>query len=588
MFGKKKQKAADEEASKNRIRKAIETLKDYKAAKEALEQKLIDNEKWYKMQHWNLIRGKKANSAEPEPTTGYLFSTIANKHADAMDNYPEASMLPREPNDQQEAANLTSVVPVVIEQNEFKATYDKAWWYKIKHGFVVYAVLWDSSLNNGLGDISIKRIDALNIYWEPGIENIQDSRNVFVISLVASDILAQTYPDKIGEGFVGNKLLQPKEYEHDDNISSYTEKKCVVVDWYYKEIVNGKTILHLTKFVDDIELESTSTNEAFATTGLYEHGEYPFEIDVLFPEDGTPVGFGYIDITRNPQMYVDKLDQIITRNALRAGKQRYVIKDGGSINKEQLMDYSIDVIESKGSITEESFRIIQDKPLDPFIVQHRQFKKEELKETSGSNEFSRGESGAGITAASAIAMLQEAGNKLSRDMIQASYRTYTKIVYKCIELIRQFYDDARVFRIKGSSDEHQFITYSNAGIKQEQIPPMFEGAQATYRKSIFDIKVKPQKASPFSQLAANELAKELFGAGFFNPEQAQGALVALEMMSFEGKETIMKKVSENGMFFQQMQQMQQQLAAQQQLIQRMSQGLQKLTGEDLGVQNGAM
>ena len=52
-----------------------------------------------------------------------------------------------------------------------------------------------------------------------------------------------------------------------------------------------------------------------------------------------------------------------------------------------------------------------------------------------------------LTAASAIAALQEAGSKLSRDMLKSSYRSFAKECYFIIDLMRQFYDESRVYRI---------------------------------------------------------------------------------------------------------------------------------------------
>lgn len=53
-----------------------------------------------------------------------------------------------------------------------------------------------------------------------------------------------------------------------------------------------------------------------------------------------------------------------------------------------------------------------------------------------------------------------------------------------------------------------------------------------------------QKRSPFSQLSQNEMAKEFYQLGFFNPEMAQQSLVCLEMMDFEGKDKIVQQIQQ--------------------------------------------
>ena len=143
--------------SRDDVRKAIEALKKYKDGKQNLEQKIVENEQWWKMQHWEFIRKEKMLlRMTPEPVTAYLFNTIANKHADAMDNFPDPVILPREESDIPESESLTDIIPVIMEKNNFEETYSNAWWYKLKHGFVVYGTFWNPELENGLGDIDIR------------------------------------------------------------------------------------------------------------------------------------------------------------------------------------------------------------------------------------------------------------------------------------------------------------------------------------------------------------------------------------------------------------------------------------------------
>lgn len=558
---------------KEDITKAIETLKKYKAGKESLEGKIIENERWYKSQHWEIVKPTSSQGEEPEPTTAFLFSVLTNKHADAMDNYPNPNVVEREESDAQEAETLSDILPVVLERNRFKKTWNRSWWYKLKQGFVVYGVFWNPELENGLGDIDVKRLDALNVYWEPGKEDIQDSRNLFIVDLVDIDLLEEEYPEikgKIGK----DAQLQPKQYVTDDAID--TEGKAVVVDWYYKKKnTNGENVLHLTKFVGQEKLASTEDEPETRESGLYEHGQYPIFLDVLFPMEGSPAGFGFIDVVKNPQMYIDKMDQIISRNALISGKQRFLYSKNSGINIDELKDFGNDFIGVEGSIEERHIKEFQAKPLDAFISAHRQNKISELKEIASNNDFDRGGGGKGVTAASAIQALQEAANKQSRDMISDSYETYTHIVYMCIELIAQFYTEERKFRIKGPGGEPQYIRYSNEGLQPEKIRAyesegMIENPEwnpedesshdliedpeydFAVRKPIFDIKVKPEKNNPFSRAALNEMAKEMYQLGFFNPERALEAEMALDMMTFEGKDTLVTKVRENANIMAQM------------------------------------
>lgn len=532
------------------IAKAVEILQKYKEGKTNLEKSIVENEQWYKLRHWDIVKGgantegkRAAGDNRPEPTSAWLFNSLNNKHADAMDNYPEPNVLPREQSDEHDADILSSIIPVILERNSFEETYSNGWWYKLKHGVVPYGVFWNSSLENGLGDVDIKQLDILNIFWESGITNIQDSRNLFIVSLADTDILEQRYPQLKGK--LGGKTIDVKEYVYDDTVD--TSDKSVIVDWYYKKQEENRTVLHFCKFVGNNVLFASENEPERYPDGWYAHGQYPVVFDVLFPEAGTPVGFGYLSIMKDPQMYIDKLSQVILENTVMAAKPRYFAKTNVGINEEEFLDWSKPIVHVEGQIDEERLLPITTPNLPSGALNVLQMKIDELKETSSNRDVSQGSSSGGVTAAAAIAALQEAGNKTSRDMISASYRSYTKLNYLIIELIRQFYDENRSFRIVGKQGKYEYVQYNNQRIQGIPLEPAFAGQMLepnAVRVPVFDIVIKPQKRSAYSRMAQNELAKELYSLGLFEPERAEPAMTCLEMMEFDGDDKVKQKVQQ--------------------------------------------
>lgn len=550
------QKALTEEDA----RQALATLKKYKEGKANLENRVIEDERWYQLRHWEYMRRRQAHDPahpQPTPTSAWLFNSIAAKHADAMDNYPEPNVLPREQGDEQDAKLLSAVLPVVLERGEFEDVYSRNWWEKLKHGTAVYGVFWDSSISNGLGDIVVKDIDLLNIFWEPGITDIQNSRNVFVVSLQDTDIVKATYPD-LEDKLTGRANITTAEYIHDDSVDN--SGKTPIVDWYYK-VSNGagKSVLHYAKIVGGTIVFASQNQPEYAENGWYDHGLYPFVFDVLYPEKGTPCGFGYVAICKDPQLYIDKLSANIMETSMMGSKVRYLVSDDTNINEDELKDWNNPVIHVSGRLDDTKLQQIKPQPLDPIYVNVMQQKIDEMKETSANRDISNGGTASGATAAAAIAALQEAGNKLSRDMISASYRKYTAVGYLCIELIRQFYSDTRMFRITGEDGDYQFQPYNNANING-QITGVDAQGNDLIRKPVFDIKIRAQKRSPFAREAQNQRAMELYSAGFFAPENAQAALVCLEMMEFEGIEKVRTQVSQGQTLLNELQNMQMQMA----------------------------
>ena len=539
------------------LREAAQTLRKYKQGKANLEQRVIDNEEWYRLRHWECLR-QGSEKQQVEPVSAWLLNSIANKHADAMDNFPAPNILPREPGDVREARQLSAIVPVVLEQAGFEATYSEGWWDKIIGGTAIYGVFWDGSKLNGLGDIAVEPVDILNLFWEPGVTKIQNSANVFHVKLEDNAALEQAYPELSGK--LGGNGLDISKYVYDDTVD--TTEKSVVVDWYYKKKQDKKTVLHYCKFVGDTVLYATENENG---EGWYDHGKYPFVFDPMFRVKGTPCGFGYIDIGKGAQEYIDRGDQAVMQNMLSNAKPRYFVRSDGSVNEQEYADMTKDFVHTDGNLGQDSILPVVGKMLNSIYLNVLDRKVDELKETTGNRDVSTGGSTSGVTAASAIAAMQEAGSKLSRDGNKAAYRAFREVVELVVELIRQFYDLPRQFRILGENGREDFVSYTNAGIK-----PVYQGMEMGvdmgYRLPVFDIEITAEKASPYSKLSQNELALQFFGAGFFNPQMTDQALACLEMMDFDGKEQIMQRISANGTLYQRLMMAQQQAVAMAQLV----------------------
>lgn len=541
-----KMQAQEAAIGAEQLKELTAILEKYKAGKSQTEQRILASEQWWKLR--NSTEEKKATNIGSDggfkSVSGWLHNVIVSKHADAIEAYPEPNILPREESDRAEAKVLSAIIPCVLEHNKFEATYSDVMWQKLKTGTGAYKVVWDSSKLGGLGDIGIERVNLLNIYWEPGVTDIQRSRYLFHTELCDKDILEQTYPelkDKLkGQTFVSTKFL------YDDTVD--TENKFTLIEVYYHKQINDRQTVQYIKYVNDIVLYATE-NAEMAETGLYDHGKYPYVFDPLFPIEGSPCGYGYVDICRNPQTEIDLLKTSFVKNAMVGATPRYFKRQDGGVNEEEFLDLSKPLVNVNGNLGEDSLRQIEFRPLDSIYVNVLDRTIQELRETSGNTETSTGNISSGVTAASAIAALQEASGKGSRDSTQAAYRAYGEIVELCIELIRQFYDMPRQFRIVGQYGMEQFISYSNAGLQPQYQGNDF-GTDMGYRLPVFDIKISAQKKNVYTKVTQNELALQFFDKGFFNPQLTDQALMCLDMMEFDGKDGIMQKIAQNGTMFQ--------------------------------------
>ena len=531
-----------------RLREFTRVLQKYKAGKASIERRTIAAENWWKLRNQAEERKSIEGLQGFQAVSGWLHNIIVSKHADAMEAYPEPTILPREAGDRQEAGMLSRIIPVILEQNEFEKTYSDAMWQKLKTGTGVYKVWWDAEKLNGLGDIAIERVDLLNLFWEPGAADIQDSRYFFHTRLEDNEELEDSYPQLKGRlkssGFLANRFV------YDDAVS--TEGKSTVIDVYYKRRQDGRTVLHYCKYVGETVLYATENEAALARMegretegrGLYDHGLYPFVFDSLFPIEGSPCGYGFIDLCQNGQTQIDMMQTAFLKNTMVGSVPRYFQRVDGAINEEEFLDLNNPIIHVNGNLGQDSLRTVDYRPLSGNYIDMRTSVINELRETSGNTETSVGLVSSGVTAASAIAALQEASGKGSRDATRSSYRVYSKIIGLCIELIRQFYQLPRQFRILGQMGTEQFVAYNNQGLQPQR--QFFGEIELEMRLPVFDIKVVPQKSSSYTRLSQNELALQFYQLGFFSPGQADQALACMSIMEFEGKDQLMQQISYNG------------------------------------------
>ena len=519
------------------VRRAADILRRYHAGKRQLEQRIIDNEQFWKLRHWQQMEksGQGGNPADPQPTSGWLVNCILSKHADAMDCYPEPTVLPREPGDREEAGKLTRILPVILKKNGFKRTYSSAWWYKLKSGCAVYGVFWDAGKLNGLGDISIRRMDLLNLFWEPGVTDIQDSPHFFSTELQDREALEERYPQAKGKADRGGWTLS--RYLYDDAVD--TSGKVLVVDWYYHTRENGRRVLQYCKFVGDTVLYATENDPDMRDRGWYDHGRYPFVFDVLFPEEGTPTGYGYVDLCKSPQKQIDLMNQAILKNTLASATPRFFVRSDGAVNENEYADWTRPFVHTNGNLGSDSIAPIQTAGLDSVYVAILQSKIAEMKETAGNRDVANGGTAGGVTAATAIAALQEAGGKLSRNMIDDGYEAFSDVVTLCIELIRQFYSLPRQFRLLGVMGQEEFVSYDSRGLQPQAVD---DGVVSGYRVPEFDLEVSAQDENPYKTMEYNQLALQLFQMGFFRADMADQALRCLELMDFKNKDQLMSSI----------------------------------------------
>lgn len=516
--------------TKTELHRFNRILSRYRSAKAATDARCTEAERWWRLRNTG-EEGRRYATARDDghhSASAWLHNVIVNKHADATDAYPEPQILPREAGDTPQADMLSAILPCILEQNRFESVWSDLAWQKLKTGTAICKVVWDARKLGGLGDIAIERVDLRDIFFEPHVRDIQQSRYLFHIEWQDSEELCERYPALAGQDL--RSTLVPAEGDDD---------RVPVIEVYYKKAVGGRETLQYCRYVGDQVLFSTEDDPELAEVGLYEHGRYPYVFDPLFPIDGSPCGYGYVDLCRGAQTEIDLLKTAFVRNALVGATPRYFSR-GEGLDESEFLDLTRPVVHVN-SASEDTLRRIEHDVLPAAYIDLYDRTVKELRETSGNTETGSGNISSGVTAASAIAALQAASGKSSRDASAAAYRAFGEIVELCIELIRQFYTLPRRFRITGRDGVSRFEGFDAACIR-----PVHQlgaaGEDLGYRLPVFDVRVRARRRNAYSAAAQNELVLELFRLGFFDPNRRAEALPAVDLLDFEGKEEILRRL----------------------------------------------
>ena len=540
------------------IRLAKERLEKYKKGKHSLERRIIANEQWWKLRQWDYIKEKddksyNYNHSEKDPfevATPWLWNCIISKHCDIMDGYPESNIKPRSAQDVAEAERLSKIIPIEMQKMKYEEVYSDVTLYALKNGGACLGIFFNGQKENGLGGIEVKKVDLLELFWEPGVGDIQDSRDVFYTKLKNNDELLAEYPQL--QGKLGGQTVTVSRYKYDDSID--TSGKSVVVDWYYKKNINGKKVLHLCRFVNDEVLFATENEPETYPNGWYNHGKYPFRPVSLFDIEGSIFGYGYTDIGRGDQKAVDILTSAILKNAKACATPRFMTNNESGLNENEFMDFDKPVVHIEGSLDDTHYRQITTAGLSGNLLSLREELINEQKETTGNRDVSNGSSVSGVTAASGIAALQEAGGKMSRLHNKTFYSMHEDVTYFVIELIKQFYELPREYRLDRQGG-YDFVEYNNSALRPQPMDSL--NGEVRYRDVVFDIEVTAEKENPYKKMEQNELAIQLYNLGVFNTQNAQQAMALLQFMDFKNKDEAIAIVQNNYNIQQQIQALQQ-------------------------------
>ena len=314
-------------------------------------------ERMYKGDHWHDLDRE---NSDPRPVTPILFSTIENIRADLTDEYPEAVIKPEDAGDEVMAKVLTKLVAQSLEAMDYEKEYDELTHDLLVGGWMAQEAGWDPELNNGLGGAFLRYVSNKNILFDPYCADIQKGRAVFKFDRLPREWFRQHYPKAYPFMQDDLSLIDPHHGEFDNSVPTQEQDFNVLVEAWFRffDPATQRHSVHMVKLSGGCVLENSALVKP---EGYFLHGLYPFVVTPLYEQKGSPLGLGVVDMFKSAQQYSDKIDQIILKNALTAGHNRFLVMEG-SCDMDDLKDYEKEVIATTvppGS----TMQWVQDRPL---------------------------------------------------------------------------------------------------------------------------------------------------------------------------------------------------------------------------------
>jgi hypothetical protein len=490
--------------------------------------------------------GQETVRREPTLQLQTLKSTFNNCVADQIDNMPEAVLMPERPELTAVSEDMNDALRFVLAQNDFETFYKRRVEDFIGTGTAVTQIAWDPDMDYGKGNIAVIRYPVESFLWDPLAEDIQDARALMKVSWHPVSWYAAHYPaqapyirpeDGLHEG-VGVLMAQ-------EDADTSEEARAMLIEYWYR--------------LYDAKTKQYTVNVAYAAGGallsihenIYRHGQYPFVLDVFTPIEGFPVGDGLIQELAPMMRTINRLNHYIDVNLRFSSKGRLLIRRNSGIDKDALADWSKDIIEGD-NIDGANLQWLTHAPFNGMVTQQMMQMQTDLKMDSGQNQFTRGETAGGVTAAAAINSLQEAGNKQSRMRTNVLNQGFKDMVKQILWLMSQFYDKKRKALIVGSFGQQREVEMSpehlfGAGKKGNTLPP-----------PPYTVQVQVQKRNPLQVQAQNELFLQAYSmaaqANSFFP-----LATLFELMNVDGKEKILPVLIKNDKTMEMLKQQQEQI-----------------------------
>jgi hypothetical protein len=440
-------------------------------------------------QHWKVQRP----DWRPNPVVNYISYIIDQKAPQITQQRPSGILYPTHPDDEEAARIFTQATDVIADRCNLEQIVDEV----VRTGLLLdvswMKVYWDNKIQGGSfskmnqyqGDVVIETVDPTNLYFDPASVRVEDC-NYIIYAIPKSTEWIKEYwgvdipPEEAFETDVYNRPI----------LNNNTTTQALFYEYWYREdgTINviyaaGNRVLKHIK-------------------NVYKHGRYPFVPFVAKKNRKSILGISECRNLLGNQKLLNKLVEIPVVNSLLVSNPIMLVTSTSGIDPNKVTSKPGQIWTVRDDV-DKGVRYLNPPVLGGEVFKMIDQMTQFMERIGGVYDANTGETPGGVTAASAIQLLQEQGSIPLKGITRNLYATLKEVYEQMVELIKEFYTETRYLRVMGKDGKFEFMEFN----------------ALKYKDIDFDIRVSAGASTPTSKAFIAQLGLDLFSQGLLLPSE---------------------------------------------------------------------
>lgn len=530
--------------------------------------------KW--LDYYKMFRGKQWKEQRPSyrhsEVVNLLFQTIQSQVPIMTDTRPKFEFLPQEPTDYELAEILNEVT--------------QADWVKYNWMYKLTEVIYDGHIyGTGMSDlvydpkkneICYRSVDPFYCFPDPVAVDVNEQSEYFAFAepMELSKIKEKWEKGKYVKADLidlmqgGSKTdLGPIRFKSPTDSRTFVEGDGSSPNLEYKD-----QALVITLYCKSKEEEEYTTKSMNEETGLeeeavlsklkypngkkiviasgvllevgpnpYDHGEFPYHRwqNYILPREFW--GMGEIEQLEGPQKTFNKIISFALDVLTLMGNPIWVVDNTSGVDTDNFLSRPGEVIEKEPN---SEVRRVEGAQLQPFVLQLIDRYKQWFDQIAGSQDITRGVSPGGVTAASAIADLQNAAQTRIRQKSRNLDCYLQQLGNQYKSNVFQFYTVPKIYRITNKEGLEKYFKFhidpETRTARVENFSPegLSMGVDEYQVRGDFDVRVSTGSSLPFSKAEKEDRLTKLFQLGIIDDQEV------LKGLDYPNYEAVLRRIEE--------------------------------------------